>query len=103
MVAAAASALVLLHGLVTTTPLNSTCAPACAKPAKHVLIEFTRVKPTANSVLATAETDSRGRYSVRLAAGAWRVNVIQAWSTTPSRIYVRAAPAVTLNFKLTVP
>ena len=102
MVAAAASALVLLHGLVTTTPVNSTCQ-ACAKPASHVLIEFTRVKPTPNSVLATTETDSHGRYSVRLAAGAWRVRVIQAWSTTPSRIYVRALPAVTLNFKLTVP
>lgn len=103
MVAAAASALVLLHGLVTTTPVNSTCGASCAKPAAHVLIEFTRVKETANSALATAETDAHGRYSVRLAAGMWRVRVVQAWSTTPSKVEVRAVPAFVLNLRLTVP
>ena len=98
LAAAAAAATVLVHGVVTIGPTTPTCtaktAP-CTKPAAHVLVEFTRYGST-----AMATTDSRGRYTVRLRPGPWKVFATQGIRCTPGTFLVRAVASQRRDFKL---
>jgi hypothetical protein len=102
MVAAAATALVVLHGLVTIGPTTPTCkvGTPCTKPAAHVLLQFARVHPTATSSGAEAWTDARGHYQVKLAPGEWIVVANRGLAIRPVRFIVRAVPSMTRNFAL---
>jgi hypothetical protein len=71
---ALAVALVAIHGLVMMGPTKPVCqvGEPCSKPAANVQLVFTR--STGAKVLV--RTDSRGRYSVRLARGTYTANVL---------------------------
>ena len=87
LAAAAAAALVLLHGTVTIGPQK--------KPAAHVLMEF-----TLHSHIAMATTDARGNYSVRLVPGTWTVLATRGVKTVPGKIIVRSVANQRTNFHL---
>jgi len=104
VVAAAASTVVVaLHGLVTVSPATCPTAAPCAKPAKHVMIEFTRTPPTLGAALVMVWTDARGHYSTTLGPGTWTVQATGAISTKPGKISVARVRSRTLNFRLTLP
>jgi hypothetical protein len=105
VVAAAASTVVVaLHGLVTVSPATCPTAAPCAKPAAHVMLEFTRTPPTLGGALKMVWTDARGRYSMQLVPGIWTVQATGAIKTVPGKISVlRTVRSRTLNFKLTLP
>ena len=67
-------ALVLLHGVVMQGPTQPVCQVGvpCSKPAAGVQLAFTR----STGALVTVRTDSRGRYSVRLARGTYTVKLV---------------------------
>jgi hypothetical protein len=102
MVAAAASALVLLHGIVTIGPTSPVCkvGTPCSKPSPHTYLQFARVHPTPTSAGAEAWTDARGHYQVKLAPGEWMVVANRGFAIKPVRFWVRAVPTLTRNFKL---
>ena len=87
MLAAAAAALVLLHGNVTIGPER--------KPAAHLVIEFTQ-----HSHIKVTTTDSRGRFSVRLVPGTWTVLATRGVRTVPGRLVVRSVASQRANFHL---
>lgn len=97
--ATAASAIVLIHGLVTLTPAPG-CHVDCTKPAAHVTLQFVRTKAIPGSALATATTDARGRFQVSLAPGTWTVTGMQGQTATPARIVVRAVRSMTVKLRL---
>src|SRR5207302_324995 len=95
---AVAAAYVLLHGLVTIGPTSPACESkpvVCSKPAVHALIEFTQAH-----ALAMATTDARGRYSLRIVSGTWRVEITAGIRTTPNKVVVYPAATETRNFKV---
>ena len=95
MLAAAATALVLLHGSVTIGPTTPTCKVSCTKPAAHVLLEFIRY-----GHLKMATTDAHGRYSVLITPGTWKVVATRGISAVPERFIVRAVTTQKRNFFL---
>jgi hypothetical protein len=68
-----AVAITVLHGVVTMGPTQPVCQAGvpCSKPAAHVQLLFTR----AGAATIKVTTDAGGRYSVRLARGAYTVKV----------------------------
>ena len=95
--AAAASALVLLHGTVTIGPTSPVCHAdtPCTKPAARILIEFTRY-----GHIAMATTDAKGRYSVKLTAGTWTVLATRGVRITPAKIIVRTVATQKRDFAI---
>jgi hypothetical protein len=84
-----------LYGSVTrspTTPVCSNEAP-CSEPAAHVNLRFLR----GTTLVATARTDLRGRYRLRLPRGVYNVRVAGAPAggiggrIAPASVRVRAA------------
>jgi hypothetical protein len=67
-------ALVLLHGVVMQGPTQPVCQVGvpCSKPAAGVQLVFTRT----SGAIVTLRTDTRGRYSVKLARGTYTVKVM---------------------------
>ena len=89
MLALLAAATVLVHGVVTIGP------PTPARPAGHVVLEFTQA-----SKIRMATTDARGRYSVSLSPGTWHVAATRGVRTTPARFIVRRVTAQRRDFAL---
>ena len=65
-----------LYGSVTRSPTKPVCSneAPCSEPAAHVSLRFLR----GGTLVATARTDLRGRYRVRLARGVYTVRVAGA-------------------------
>jgi hypothetical protein len=86
-----AVALVLLHGLVRQGPTQPVCQVGvpCSKPAAGVQLVFTR----ATGAMLKVRTDAKGRYSLRLRAGTYAVEVMPprkiGSGLQPRRITVR--------------
>jgi hypothetical protein len=61
-----------LRGLVTRGPTTPVCVAGlpCSKPAKNLVITFTR-----GSARRSVKTDSKGRYLIALAPGAWKISI----------------------------
>jgi len=68
-----AVALVFLHGLVMQGPTQPVCQVGvpCSKPAANVQLLFMRRGATVK-----VRTDARGRYSIRIARGAYTVELV---------------------------
>lgn len=71
---ALATALVLLHGIVTAGPTQPVCREGvpCSRPAAHVELVFRR----GAVVAARVRTDGHGRYAVRLRPGSYTAAVV---------------------------
>jgi hypothetical protein len=84
--AAAAAAIVLVHGTVLLGPTSPVCrvGTPCTKPAAHALLEFTQTNR-----IRTAWTDAKGHYTVRLEPGTWAVSSNAGLGVTPKRFIVR--------------
>ena len=65
-----------LYGSVTRSPTKPVCSSEapCSEPAAHVSLRFLR----GATLVATARTDVRGRYRVRLPRGVYTVRVAGA-------------------------
>ena len=65
-----------LYGSVTRSPTKPVCSneAPCSEPAAHVSLRFLR----GATLVATARTDLRGRYRVRLSRGVYTVRVAGA-------------------------
>jgi hypothetical protein len=97
VLAAAASALVLLHGTVTIGPTSPVChtGTPCTKPAAGIVIEFFRDRH-----IALARTDAKGRYSRWLTPGTWTVRATRGVRITPAKIIVRAVATQRRDFAI---
>ena len=96
--AVVAVALALLHGIVVRGPTTPVCMVSrpCSAPAVGAVLAFSR----GGRVVARARVGAGGRYSVRLAPGAYLVT-----QAPPSRIgagvrpgRVRVGVSATVNF-----
>jgi hypothetical protein len=101
--AAASTVVVALHGLVTVQPATCPTAAPCAKPAAHVLLEFARIPAIPGAAMKTVWTDAHGRYSTQIVSGTWVVQATGAIDTKPGKVWLRAVPTRTLNFRLKLP
>jgi hypothetical protein len=70
-----------LYGSVTRSPTKPVCSneAPCSGPAAHVNLRFLR----GATLVATARTDLRGRYPVRLPRGVYTVRVAGAPASGP--------------------
>jgi hypothetical protein len=87
-----------LRGLVTKGPTTPVCkaGESCSAPAKHVTLVFTR-----NGVSNQTTTGDDGRYSIRLAAGAYTVRIPSArFGFDPRTAAVAAGRMATRNFDI---
>jgi hypothetical protein len=98
------SAVALLTGTIHGTVVRSPTAPVCrvgtpcSEPAKHITLTFTR-----NASTRSTTTDDRGRYSIRLAAGAYAVKTNQrpfGRVPQPSTVRVRASQSRRVDFAI---
>jgi hypothetical protein len=91
-----------LTGLVTRGPITPVCAleQPCDEPASNVTLLFTRN----GSVLGRTVTDPKGRYRVRLPAGAYLVRRPSAQAPDrkldPNRVRVYAARSTRIDFSI---
>jgi hypothetical protein len=94
MLAAAAAAIVVVHGTVSLGPTSPVCRAGtpCTKPAAHALLEFTQ-----RNRIRTAWTDAKGRYTVRLEPGTWTVRSNAGVRVTPMRFIVRRGVSTQLR------
>jgi hypothetical protein len=98
------SAVALLTGTIHGTVMRGPTAPVCrvgvpcSAPAKHITLSFTR-----NGSTRTTTTDDHGRYSIRLAAGAYAVKTNQRPFGTvpqPRTVRVRASHSRRVDFAI---
>ena len=87
-----------MHGTVVRSPTAPVCrvGTPCSAPAKQVTLSFTR-----NGTTRSTRTDDRGRYSIRLAAGAYAVKTNQRPFGTvpqPRTVRVRASRSTRIDF-----
>jgi hypothetical protein len=88
-----------LRGLVLRPSAPVCRTDSCEEPASGVLLRFTR----AGRVVKTVKTTSRGRYSVRLRAGWYRVKAaVRPVGTglTPRVVRVRRGRIARVDFHL---
>jgi hypothetical protein len=80
-----------------TAPVCRVGTP-CSAPAKNVVLSFTR-----NGTTRSTTTDSRGRYSIRLAAGVYAVKTNQrpfGSVPQPRTVRVRASQSTRIDFAI---
>jgi hypothetical protein len=97
-----ATALVLLHGVVTRGPTMPVCQVGvpCSAPAPGAVLVFSR----GGQVVARARAGERGRYSVRLRPGTYAVRLASkpriGMGLAPRAITLRAVLSVRVNFSI---
>jgi hypothetical protein len=96
---ALALALTGLHGVVTRGPTKPVCkvGTPCSEPAVGALLVFSR----GGRVVARARTAAGGRYSVRLPAGLYAVQLSppqKIGGLSPRQARVRPGPSARLDF-----
>lgn len=89
-----------IHGQVMRSPTSPVCrvGTPCSAPAKHVTLYF-----TLNGSTRSTSTDARGRYSIRLTAGLYKVKTNQHPFGTipqPKTVRVRAARSTQVDFAI---
>jgi hypothetical protein len=87
-----------VRGLVTRGPMQPVCPrrALCAAPASNVAMTFVR-----GSVVRHVRTNLRGRYSIKLAPGTYRVRISTArFGYSPRIVTVRRERVSTLNIRI---